>query len=118
MLQLPFHHCGLIKTGSIERVQQYLNIEQEPKPTAAGVPPAYWPASGDLRVEGLSARYSAVRILFQLAKSIIHAVLQDGPKVLHDLTFTIKSGERIGIGKLLGYCFTLHTHHSTPWLLN
>ncbi len=25
-----------------------------------GVPPAYWPASGDLRVEKLTARYSAV----------------------------------------------------------
>ena len=60
-----FRHSIGLQTdivGSIERVEQYLNIEQEPKPTAAGAPPAYWPASGDLRVEGLSARYSAVRI--------------------------------------------------------
>ncbi|KAF8992653.1 P-loop containing nucleoside triphosphate hydrolase protein [Hymenopellis radicata] len=48
--------------------------------TQDGVPPAYWPASGELRVENLTARYSP-----------------DGPKVLHDLSFTIKSGERIGI---------------------
>lgn len=56
-------------------------IEQEPKPTKEGVPPAYWPASGDLRVENLSARYST-----------------DGPVVLHDISFHIKSGERVGVG--------------------
>ena len=49
---------------SLERVQGYIDIEQEPKPTSSGVPPAYWPASGDLRVEKLSARYSEVLSLF------------------------------------------------------
>jgi hypothetical protein len=38
-------------------------IEQEPKPTESGKPPAYWPASGDLRIEQLSARYSKVRFV-------------------------------------------------------
>ncbi|KAH9929015.1 P-loop containing nucleoside triphosphate hydrolase protein [Epithele typhae] len=66
--------------SDLERIQQYLVIEQEPKPTKSGVPPAYWPASGELRVENLSARYTP-----------------DGPKVLHDLSFQVKSGERIGI---------------------
>ncbi|KAF9017850.1 hypothetical protein BDZ89DRAFT_1094212 [Hymenopellis radicata] len=56
----------------LERIQGYLEIEQEEKPTQD--------ASGELRVENLTARYSP-----------------DGPKVLHDLSFTIKSGERIGI---------------------
>ncbi|KAL7284518.1 hypothetical protein ACG7TL_001809 [Trametes sanguinea] len=46
--------------------------EQEPKPTPEGVPPAYWPASGRLEVENLSARYS-----------------EDGPKVLHDSSLTL-----------------------------
>ena len=46
------------------------------------LPPAYWPPSGDLNVESLSARYSA-----------------DGPKVLHDISFHVKSGERVGIGE-------------------
>ncbi|KAI0633842.1 multidrug resistance-associated ABC transporter [Trametes polyzona] len=69
-----------ISANSLERVQQYLTIEQEEKPTANGIPPAYWPASGDLRVEKLSARYSA-----------------DGPRVLHEISFEVKSGERIGI---------------------
>ena len=68
--------------NSLERIQQYIEIEQEPKPTENGLPPAYWPASGDLNVESLSARYSA-----------------DGPKVLHDISFHVKSGERVGIGE-------------------
>ncbi|KAH7922933.1 hypothetical protein BV22DRAFT_1197033 [Leucogyrophana mollusca] len=65
---------------SLERVDSYIKIEQEPKSTEGGQPPAYWPASGDLRVENLSARYSL-----------------DGPKVLHDLNFHIASGQRVGI---------------------
>jgi ABC-type protease/lipase transport system fused ATPase/permease subunit len=65
----------------LERIYGYLQIEQEPKATRSGIPPAYWPASGELRVENLSAKYS-----------------QDGPKVLHDISFHIKSGERIGVG--------------------
>lgn len=43
---------------------QYTTIEQEPKPTEDRVPPAYWPASGDLLVENLSARYSKVSDTF------------------------------------------------------
>ncbi|TFK46964.1 multidrug resistance-associated ABC transporter [Heliocybe sulcata] len=65
---------------SLERIQQYISIEQEPKPTEDGAPPAYWPSSGHLKVEKLSARYSL-----------------DGPAVLHDLSFEIKAGERVGI---------------------
>jgi hypothetical protein len=45
----------------LERIQQYLVIEQEPKATPEGVPPAYWPASGELVVDNLSAKYSKVR---------------------------------------------------------
>ncbi|KAI0782154.1 P-loop containing nucleoside triphosphate hydrolase protein [Abortiporus biennis] len=66
--------------NSLERIQQYLTIEQEPQSSEIGKPPAYWPASGDLRVENLSARYS-----------------MDGPEILHNLTFHVKSGERIGV---------------------
>lgn len=70
------------QSNSLERVDAYLRIEQEPKPSDQGKPPAYWPASGDLRVENLCARYSP-----------------DGPEVLHNLSFHIKSGERIGVGE-------------------
>lgn len=72
-----------IQGNSLERIRGYIDIEQEPKPTAAGIPPAYWPASGKLSVERLSAKYST-----------------DGPKVLHDVSFEIQSGERVGVGKL------------------
>ena len=65
---------------SLERIQEYTSIEQEPQPTPEGVPPAYWPASGELIVENLSAKYSA-----------------DGPDVLHSINFHIKSGERVGV---------------------
>ncbi|RDX55374.1 P-loop containing nucleoside triphosphate hydrolase protein [Lentinus brumalis] len=69
-----------VQTNSLERVEQYLHIEHEASPTPAGTPPAYWPASGNLRVENLSARYSA-----------------DGPRVLHEVSFEVKSGEHVGI---------------------
>ncbi|KAJ7729547.1 hypothetical protein DFH07DRAFT_850204 [Mycena maculata] len=69
-----------VQGNSLERIQGYTTIEQEPKPTPAGVPPAYWPASGALSVDSLSARYSP-----------------EGPKVLHDVSFNIKSGERVGV---------------------
>jgi ABC-type bacteriocin/lantibiotic exporter with double-glycine peptidase domain len=65
----------------LERVEQYTRIEQEPKPTIDGMPPAYWPASGNLTVDKLSARYS-----------------ETGPKVLHDISFEIQSGQHIGVG--------------------
>jgi ABC-type multidrug transport system fused ATPase/permease subunit len=66
--------------NSLERIQDYVSIEQEAKPSADGVPPAYWPASGDVRVENLSASYTP-----------------DGTKVLHDISFHVASGERVGI---------------------
>ncbi|KAF7322651.1 ATP-binding cassette transporter [Mycena chlorophos] len=69
-----------IQGNSLERIRGYIEIEQEPKPTSNGVPPAYWPASGKLEVQGLSARYSV-----------------DGPKVLQDVSFEVKAGERVGI---------------------
>ncbi|KAJ7931122.1 hypothetical protein B0H13DRAFT_2228071 [Mycena leptocephala] len=69
-----------VQGNSLERIQSYLTIEQEPKPTASGIPPAYWPASGNLSVDNLSAKYSP-----------------DGPTVLHNISFNINSGERVGV---------------------
>ncbi|TFK76776.1 hypothetical protein BDN72DRAFT_873327 [Pluteus cervinus] len=69
-----------VEANSLERISRYLEVDQEPKPTPQGVPPAYWPASGELRVERLSARYSP-----------------DGPKVLHDISFSVESGQHIGV---------------------
>jgi len=61
---------------SLERMNAYINIEQEPKPTKKGIPPAYWPASGDLRVERLSARYSLVREGLSSSLQISYAVIR------------------------------------------
>ena len=45
---------------SLERIHAYTVLDQEPKATDDGVPPAYWPSSGELHVENLSAKYSKV----------------------------------------------------------
>lgn len=47
-------------SSSLERIQGYIDIEHEPKSTPEGVPPAYWPSSGKIVVDKLSARYSKV----------------------------------------------------------
>jgi ABC-type bacteriocin/lantibiotic exporter with double-glycine peptidase domain len=75
---LPF----TVEGNSLERINAYLNIDHEEEPKEDGKPPAYWPSSGELRVENLSARYSA-----------------DGPKVLDNISFHVQGGERIGICK-------------------
>nr|GAT46155.1 ATP-binding cassette transporter [Mycena chlorophos] len=69
-----------IQGNSLERILQYIHIEQEPKPTESGKPPAHWPSSGELIVENLSASYSP-----------------GGPKVLKNISFRINAGERVGI---------------------
>ncbi|KDR82057.1 hypothetical protein GALMADRAFT_240518 [Galerina marginata CBS 339.88] len=69
-----------VSGNSLERLQEYMVIEQEPKSHDGGVPPAYWPSTGTLRIQNLTARYSS-----------------DSPNVLHGLSFDIHSGERIGI---------------------
>lgn len=78
MLLMLFPMIG----NSLERIKAYVDIEHEPEATEAGTPPAYWPASGSLRVEGLSAKYA-----------------NDAPEVLHSLSFEIRSGERVGVGE-------------------
>jgi ABC-type multidrug transport system fused ATPase/permease subunit len=69
-----------VEANSLERIQSYIDIEHEPEPKDDGTPPAYWPASGDIRVQNLTARYSS-----------------DGPVVLDNLSFHIKAGERVGV---------------------
>ncbi|KIK52113.1 hypothetical protein GYMLUDRAFT_251467 [Collybiopsis luxurians FD-317 M1] len=69
-----------VRGNSLERIGAYIAIEQEKPPVPEGVPPAYWPATGHLRVEDLSASYSP-----------------KGPKVLKNLSFEVQSGERIGV---------------------
>ncbi|EIN07978.1 P-loop containing nucleoside triphosphate hydrolase protein [Punctularia strigosozonata HHB-11173 SS5] len=65
---------------SLERIRDFIDIDHEPPSSDDGIPPAYWPASGSLHVSGLSARYS-----------------RDSTDVLKDLSFDIRSGERVGV---------------------
>ena len=53
-------NAAQVLVRSLERVHQYITIEQEPQDGKQ--PPAYWPSSGDLHVERLSAAYSMVRL--------------------------------------------------------
>ncbi|KAF7298774.1 ATP-binding cassette transporter [Mycena indigotica] len=69
-----------VEGNSLERIQSYIEIDHEKPATLEGKPPAYWPSSGELVVENLTARYS-----------------EDGPAVLKGITFHVKAGERIGI---------------------
>ncbi|OAV90001.1 hypothetical protein PTTG_07447 [Puccinia triticina 1-1 BBBD Race 1] len=68
-----------INFNSMERIHEYLRVEQEPK---NGIqPPAAWPSKqGTVEVEGLTARYAP------------HL-----PPVLKSVSFSIKAGEKIGI---------------------
>jgi len=90
-----------LKLRSLERIQEHTNIEQEPKPTPEGTPPAHWPASRELIVENLSARYSA-----------------DGPEILHDLSFHNRSSEHVGVASRTGSgksSLTLHYSDASSW---
>ncbi|KAJ4491264.1 P-loop containing nucleoside triphosphate hydrolase protein [Lentinula edodes] len=81
LIWIRIYNATELEANSLERVRHYLVIEHEDEAHSERVvPPAYWPASGALQVEGLCARYS-----------------KDGPEVLHDLTFFVRSGEHIGI---------------------
>ncbi|GAW05721.1 ABC transporter [Lentinula edodes] len=68
------------ESNCLERLESYLQIDQEARLNDGRIPPAHWPSSGELRVENLSAKYAP-----------------DDPEVLHGLSFHIKSGERIGV---------------------
>ena len=56
--------------------------------------PVAWPTSSDLRVEKFSARYSQVLFFAKISMKTL-----TGPVVLHDLSFHIKYGQRIGVDK-------------------
>ncbi|KAI0801943.1 hypothetical protein BC629DRAFT_1591605 [Irpex lacteus] len=77
---VSFYNEFEVNGNSLERIHQYVVIEQEPEPKQGRNPPAYWPSSGKLVVEKLTARYS-----------------HDGPKVLDNISFRIDAGERVGI---------------------
>ncbi|EJC97739.1 P-loop containing nucleoside triphosphate hydrolase protein [Fomitiporia mediterranea MF3/22] len=74
------YNLAEIQANSLERMLEFMRIDHEPAPIESGKPPAYWPSSGELRVEKLFARYS-----------------DDAPAILKNISFNVKSGERVGI---------------------
>ncbi|KAL7411452.1 hypothetical protein BDY24DRAFT_353656 [Mrakia frigida] len=71
-----------VEANSLERIVDYFapRIPQEPAFSEKAKPPASWPTSGDIVVENLTARYS-----------------DSGAAVLDGLSFSIRSGEKIGV---------------------
>ncbi|CDS14473.1 hypothetical protein LRAMOSA06642 [Lichtheimia ramosa] len=66
--------------NSIERVQEYLNIEQEPAARTSIIPRPQWPETGAVKVKDLVMQYAP-----------------DTPAVLRGLSFETRSREKIGI---------------------
>ena len=69
-----------VEGNSVERIEDYLVIDQEPKSEPKKEPSAAWPTSGEVELVGLNAKYS-----------------EDGPTVLDHLSVKIQSGEKVGI---------------------
>ena len=69
-----------VQGNSVERIEDYLVIDQEPTAIPQKQPPAAWPTSGEIVFEKLSAKYA-----------------HDGPTVLDKLEVKIASGEKVGI---------------------
>ncbi|CAG8761788.1 23893_t:CDS:2, partial [Racocetra persica] len=87
-----------INMNSIERIHDYLVLEEEPPRIIEGHrPPLEWPSRGDVQVKNLVIKYAP-----------------DYPPVLKNISFHIKPAEKIGIvgrtGKL--------THHEQSRFFN
>ncbi|KNC96889.1 uncharacterized protein SPPG_07717 [Spizellomyces punctatus DAOM BR117] len=75
------HALMEMSMNSVERIQEYLSIEQEAPPVIEGSrPPVSWPAAGRVEFQDLTVRYSA-----------------DLTPVLRHVNFIAKAGEKVGI---------------------
>ncbi|KAG0292891.1 hypothetical protein BGZ96_003540 [Linnemannia gamsii] len=67
--------------NSVERVAEYMNLEEEPAAIIEGSrPPASWPHAGEIVVDHLTMKYAL-----------------DAPAVIKDVSFRIKAGEKVGV---------------------
>ena len=66
--------------NSVERVQEYSDLESEAEEESDNPPPADWPQKGQIVFENVKARYRS-----------------DLPPVLKGLNFSINPGENVGI---------------------
>ncbi|KAK3805989.1 MAG: hypothetical protein JOS17DRAFT_768002 [Linnemannia elongata] len=70
-----------INLNSVERVVEYMDLEEEPPAIIEGSrPPAAWPYAGEIVVDHLTMRYAP-----------------DTPDVIKDISFSIKAGEKVGV---------------------
>ncbi|KAF9920355.1 hypothetical protein FBU30_009841 [Linnemannia zychae] len=70
-----------INLNSVERVVEYLDLEEEPADIIEGSrPPAAWPYAGEIVIDHLTMRYAP-----------------DTPDVIKDISLSIKAGEKVGI---------------------
>ncbi|AMD21014.1 HEL267Cp [Eremothecium sinecaudum] len=66
--------------NSVERLREYMVVEQEPYDQNEFNPPAEWPSVGKLEVNNLSLRYAP-----------------NLPKVIQNVTFTVEPRSKVGI---------------------
>lgn len=64
----------------VERIKEYSEVVQEAPEIVEPRPPAHWPHAGHISIEHLTIRYAP-----------------ELPNVLHDLSFQIESGHKVGI---------------------
>ncbi|KAJ7147063.1 hypothetical protein C8R43DRAFT_1011698 [Mycena crocata] len=84
-LTLRFWTALELDLNCVERIVEYLDLPQEPPAIIESYrPPAYWPSSS--RIEGLVEM-----------EDVIIKYAPDLPPVLHGISFSLKSGERIGL---------------------
>ncbi|KAH6911449.1 ATP-binding cassette transporter, partial [Coprinopsis sp. MPI-PUGE-AT-0042] len=65
---------------ALERINEYSMLKREPVEFMEPRPPASWPSKGQIQVDDLVVRYAP-----------------DLPDVLHNLSFTVQPGEKVGI---------------------
>ncbi|TPX59204.1 hypothetical protein SpCBS45565_g07789 [Spizellomyces sp. 'palustris'] len=81
LMVVRVHNMMEMSMNAVERVEEYLTIEQEGCLDKAGDhPPKEWPSQGKVDIKGISLRYA-----------------DDQPLVLKDLSFTIHPGKKIGV---------------------
>ncbi|KAJ2561810.1 hypothetical protein IW140_006529 [Coemansia sp. RSA 1813] len=81
MMHLPGINTDQRNMNAVERVMQYLKIDQEKaaESTPENKPPALWPKSGNVEIENLVAEYVP------------------GVPVLHGISLSVRHGEKIGV---------------------
>ncbi|KAG0212045.1 hypothetical protein BGX28_006943 [Mortierella sp. GBA30] len=78
---IRYHAENEINMNAVERVAEYIDMEEEPPEIIEGSrPPASWPHSGEIIVDHLTMKYAL-----------------NTPDVIKDISFKVKAGEKIGV---------------------